>query len=178
MKLNLGSGNREHIPGFINIDQGNFPNIDYNQSVADLSNFKDNSIELIYASHVLEYFDRQEAKKVLKEWRRVLMVGGILRLAVPNFPKLIKVYKQTNDILKILGPLYGRMESNGLIYHKTVYDFKSLEALLKLTGLKDIRVYDWKKTIHKDYDDHSQAYFPHLAKDTGILISLNVEATK
>ena len=32
--------------------------------------------------------------------------------------------------------------------------------------------------IHIDYDDYSQAYYPHMDKDNGILISLNVEAIK
>jgi len=27
-------------------------------------------------------------------------------------------------------------------------------------------------------DDHSQAYLPHMDKENGILISLNIEATK
>ena len=30
----------------------------------------------------------------------------------------------------------------------------------------------------KDYDDYSQAYIPHMDKERGILISLNVEATR
>ena len=64
------------------------------------------------------------------------------------------------------------------IYHKTIYNFASLEKLLIKSGFKDVKRYDWQKTIHKDYDDHSQAYFPHMDKHNGILISLNVEAIK
>ena len=41
-----------------------------------------------------------------------------------------------------------------------------------------MRTYDWEKTIHKDYDDYSQAYIPHMQKDTGLMMSLNVEAIK
>ena len=33
---------------------------------------ENNSVDLIYASRVFEYFDRDEAKDVLKEWKRVL----------------------------------------------------------------------------------------------------------
>ena len=64
------------------------------------------------------------------------------------------------------------------LYHKTVYTFASLQALLEANGFGDIRRYDWQQTIHKDHDDHSQAYFPHMDKENGILVSLNVEATK
>lgn len=94
VKLNLGCWQR-YLPGFIHIDLCNLPHIDYKSSVDNLSMFDDEFIELIYASHVLEYFDRIEADKVLGEWHRVLKPGGILRLAVPDFEALIKVYETT-----------------------------------------------------------------------------------
>ncbi|MCJ7742971.1 MAG: hypothetical protein MUO99_00190, partial [Dehalococcoidales bacterium] len=83
----------------------------------------------------------------------------------------------------ILGPLYGRMEiktadGEKVIYHKTTYDFASLKTALGAAGFKNIHRYDWRQTIHKDYDDFSQAYIPHLDKEHGILISLNLEAEK
>ena len=102
---------------------------------------------------------------------------------IPDFDKLLVVYQQTNDLKKILGPLYGRMlikEKNDELYlfHKTVYNFKLLSELLVKAGFKDVLKYDWRQTEHSDYDDHSQAYFPHMDKKNGILISLNVEAKK
>lgn len=182
MKLNLGCWHRD-IPGFINIDLCDFPHINYKSSIDDLSMFEDNTVELIYSSHSFEYFDRQDVIAVLKEWRRVLKPGATLRLAVPDFDKLIEIYQKTNTLEKILGPLYGRMEintENGVkkLYHKTTYSFKSLKAVLEENGFTNVHRYDWKKTIHKDYDDHSQAYFPHMDKENGILLSLNIEATK
>ena len=64
------------------------------------------------------------------------------------------------------------------IYHKTTYDFNSLENLLIDLGLKEIKKYDWEDTEHSKFDDHSQAYIPHMDKDNGTLISLNVECKK
>jgi len=183
VRLHLGCWKR-YIPGFIHIDLCDLPHIDYKHSVDKLPMFENNSVELIYASHVLEYFDREEIEKVLAEWHRVLASGGTLRLSVPEFPALIKVYEKTGNLGYILGPLYGRMildrgcEKGNIIYHKTVYDFSSLRQLLEKKGFTDVHRYDWRETIHKDYDDHSQAYFPHMDKEKGILISLNVEAVK
>lgn len=185
IKLHLGCG-KKFIPGFVHVDSDNYPHIDYRHDIARLPMFKDNSVDLIYSSHALEYFDREEAKEVLKEWKRVLKPGGILRLAVPDFEAIVKVYLKYNKDLEhrgILGPLYGRWEiktkkGRKFIYHKTVYDFKSLQKLLKSIGFKNVHRYDWRKTIHKDYDDFSQAYIPHLDKKHGLLISLNVEAKK
>ncbi|HAI38830.1 MAG TPA: methyltransferase, partial [Maribacter sp.] len=38
--------------------------------------------------------------------------------------------------------------------------------------------YDWRQTEHAKFDDHSQAYIPHMDKENGTLISLNIEAVK
>jgi predicted SAM-dependent methyltransferase len=182
MKIHLGCWTR-NIPGFVNIDLVDLPHIHYKQNIDDLSLFSDCSAELIYSSHNFEYFDRLEGEKVLKEWRRVLKPGGTLRIAVPDFDKLIEVYKTTSSIDKILGPLFGRMPINTedgqkVLYHKTVYNYDSLKKMLEECGFINVRRYDWRNTIHKDYDDHSQAYFPHMDKNNGILISLNLEADR
>ena len=169
IKLHLGCGKR-NIPNFINIDKSNFKHIHYKRSVDNLKIFKNNSVDMIYASHVLEYFDIYEAKKTLREWKRVLKKNGLLRISVPSFESLIKVYKKTNNIEKIIGPLFGRMKSGKkIIYHKYVYDYKSF---------KKIKKFNWKKTFHANYDDHSQAFFPHMKKNTGIMMSLNIDAKK
>ena len=57
-----------------------------------------------------------------------------------------------------------------------------LEAILKTLllecGFSKVNFYNWKNTEHSNFDDHSQAYIPHMDKENGTLISLNVEATK
>jgi hypothetical protein len=57
-----------------------------------------------------------------------------------------------------------------------VYDFESLRSTLQTAGFREVRRYDWRDTVHKDFDDYSQAYIPHMDKEAGRLISLNVEA--
>ncbi|MCX6003853.1 MAG: methyltransferase domain-containing protein [Chloroflexi bacterium] len=182
IRLHLGCGKR-YIPGFIHIDLDKFPHIDYQSDVANLPMFANGSVDLIYSSHTLEYFDRVEVQDVLKEWHRVLKPGGIVRVAVPDFEALIKVYQRYGDLGKIIGPLYGRIiiktpDGEKRVYHKTVYDFSSLKGILELAGFTNIRRYDWRKTIHKDHDDFSQAYIPHMDKERGLLISLNVQGER
>lgn len=180
MKLHLGCGKR-YIPDFVHIDLANYSHIDYQRDVSDLSIFDNDTIELIYASHLLEYFDREKAKEVLKEWYRVLIIGGTLRIAVPDFDKLIAVYLKHKDLALILGPLYGKWfvdNQSGFLYHKTVYNFEALKQLLQSIGFKEVHHYNWRKSIHRLHDDYSQAYVPHMDKKNGTLISLNVEALK
>jgi ubiquinone/menaquinone biosynthesis C-methylase UbiE len=138
------------------------------------------TVDLIYASHVLEYFDREEIKDVIYEWYRVLKPGGRLRLAVPNFAEMAHLYvKQNYPLESFLGPMYGKMKMDGkTIYHKTAYDFTSLAKLVTDTGFCYPAIYDWRDTEHAGIDDHSQAYLPHMDKENGILISLNIETVK
>ena len=61
MKLNLGCGDR-YIPGFIHIDLADYSHVDHRADISDLSMFNDSSVNLIYCSHALEYFDRKGLK--------------------------------------------------------------------------------------------------------------------
>ena len=131
---------------------------------------------MIYASHVIEYFDREEIVPILKTWKSKLKTGGILRLAVPDFNSLCEIYFRSGDIGKVLGPLYGKMPmGDETIYHKTTYDHNSLVTLLDSVGFRAIDTWDWREVEHGKYDDHSQAYYPHMDKENGTLVSLNVE---
>jgi predicted SAM-dependent methyltransferase len=176
IKLHLGCGKR-YIPGFVHVDLADYPYIDYKNDVSDLSMFEDISIDLIYACHVLEHFKRYEIETVLTEWYRVLKLGGILRVAVPDFEAIVMVYEKYKDVELIMGLLYGRQDYE-YNFHHVAFDFKYLEKLLKKVGFRNIHRYDWRKMTHKDYDDFSQAYIPHMDKEHGILVSLNVEAEK
>ena len=181
MKLHLGSGSR-YLEGYLHVDIADYEHIDIKSSVDKLNTIDDDSVNEIYASHVLEYFDRNEVESVLNEWKRVLKKDGVLRIAVPNFEALIKVYQETDDIEKILGPLYGKWDltDGSFIYHKTVYDKNSLTELLKRTGFSNIELWDWREVFsnNPEYDDHSQAYFPHMDKENGIHVSLNIQCKK
>ena len=106
MKIHLGCGKRS-LPGFVHVDLLDAPHIDYRHDVRTLPMFGDDSAELIYACHVLEYFDGPEALDVLREWRRVLATTGVLRVAVPDFAALAEVYRETSNLALIHGPLYG-----------------------------------------------------------------------
>ena len=173
LKINLGWGWRNFGPDWIHIDGGDYDHLDHKNII----DFPYENVDLIYVSHVLEYFDREEVIPILKTWKSKLKPGGILRLAVPDFNNLYEIYTRTGSIEKILGPLYGKMSmGDGTIYHKTVYDHNSLALLLHSVGFNRIITWYWRDVEHVKYDDHSQAYYPHMDKENGIPVSLNLEA--
>jgi len=175
MKLHLGCGKRDFGKDWVHADRIKYPHVTWT-SVTKLP-CEDNSCDLVYASHLLEYFDRDEVGNILLEWKRALKPDGILRLAVPDFDQLCNLYKRGYNLEKILGPLYGKW-SDPPVYHKTTYDYLSLSNLLQSIGFHNVQRYDWRETEHSHIDDHSQAYMPHMDKEHGTLISLNVEASK
>ena len=178
IKINMGCGWRDFGKDWIHIDGGDYSHLD-SKDIFNLP-YEDNSVDLIYASHVIEYFNREEVKDVLNEWIRVLKPNGKLRLAVPDFEVIVGLYfSKEYSLDRFLGPLYGKMPmGEETIYHKTTYDFKSLKLLLENLNMKNVIEYDWRETEHSEFDDHSQAYIPHMDKDNGTLISLNVECIK
>lgn len=176
VNLHIGCGNR-YIPSFVHIDVREFPHVDYVSPADKLDMFADNTVDLIYSCHMLEHIPRHDVHAVLAEWYRVLRPGGILRLAVPDFEKIVEVYLRNHDLSELLGLLVGGQDYAENTHHG-IFDFQYLSGILRDVGFKNIRRYDWQQTVHKDYDDFSQAYLPHMDKEHGTLMSLNVEAEK
>jgi len=179
IKLHLGCGKR-YIPGFVHVDGVAAPHVDHVQDIRTLPQFDDATAELIYACQVIEYFDRDEVAGVLTEWRRVLVPGGILRLSVPNFEVISRLYRAGFELEWFLGTLYGKIPDGrgGHQYHRTTYDEPSLRKLLARTGFVDAELWRWQEVEHRDVDDFSQAYFPHMEKERGILWNLNMQARR
>lgn len=175
IKLHLGCGNK-HIDRFINIDIRYLPSIDKIENIRFLRSFERDSVDLIYASHVLEHFSRWDYKNVLKRWFDILKPGGTLRLGVPDFDALVEYYLKTGNLRDISGLLYGGQDYQEN-YHYWVWNFKEIERDLKEIGFLNISRYDREKTEHASIDDYTAAYLPHLDKN-GALVSLNIEATK
>tara|TARA_B100001093_G_scaffold518631_1_gene604194 strand:- start:1930 stop:2472 length:543 start_codon:yes stop_codon:yes gene_type:complete len=179
IKINLGCGKRNFGKDWFHIDGSKYEHI-YSHDIVNIP-FEKESVDLIYASHVFEYFDREEADVVLEKWFNKLKKGGILRLAVPNFEAYTKLYMDGKITLdNCLGPFYGKwkMTEKEIIYHKTIYDYLSLKKKLENNSFNNIRLWDWRNVEHSLFDDYSQSYIPHMDKDNGILMSLNIECNK
>lgn len=176
MKLHLGCGKR-YIPNFIHIDIVEYPHIDHVATIDNLSFLQDDCVDLIYNCHVLEHFKRRDVERVLQEWYRVLKPGGVLRISVPDFAALCEVYQRYGKLDLVIGAIFGRQDYLYNI-HYNIFDLSALSDILQRSGFTNIRRYDWRVTEHCDIDDFSQAYIPHMDKEHGMLISLNVECDK
>jgi predicted SAM-dependent methyltransferase len=178
-KLHLGCG-EVHIPGFFHIDAQASANIDHVGTIDSLTFIPDEASALIYCSHCLEHFGRWQIPQVLQEWCRVLKPGGVLRLAVPNFAACAQLYYEAGleDGLSGLVGLVSGGQKDEYDFHKMIFDEPLLTNMLKDAGFNTVKKWNWRDTEHAHIDDYSQAYLPHLDKDNGMLMSLNLEATK
>lgn len=176
MKLHLGCGDK-YIIGYVHIDIFDGEHIDYQKDIRDLGFLKNGSVDEIYACHVLEHFGRHEVREVLTEWVRVLKPGGYIRLAVPDFEASVKHYNEYKDVNVLMGLIVGGQRDE-YDFHKSVFDFGSLKLLMEQCGLGQVNRYDWRAVEHSDVDDYAQSYLPHMDKESGLLMSLNVVAQK
>jgi len=173
-KLHLGCGS-VILPGYTNIDLYN-DKADLQQDVSKL-NFADKSVDLIYACHILEHFNRNEYFNILTEWVRVLKIGGKIRLSVPSFESIVEHYTKHHNIDLLQGLLNGG-QTDKWNHHNTMFDKNKLTNDFKKLKCHNVKEWDWRRTSHAEFDDFSQAYLPHMDKDNGILMSLNLEATR
>jgi len=171
VKINMMCGKRNFGPDWVHIDMVNMPHINSKNIYLPECEYEDESVDLIYCSHGIAYFDREEIIPLLQAWKRALKPGGVLRIATTDWDVT------RNFTPPVVGPLYGRMKvNNGYVYHKTIYSFSDLTELLSTHGFTNIHKYNHALTEHPNtgnradkYDDHSAAYI------NDILISLNVE---
>jgi predicted SAM-dependent methyltransferase len=119
------------------------PEVDFIGDAGTLSQFADNSIEVIYASHILEHFHHSlndELIKTLTEWHRVLKPGGKLMVSVPNLQTLCWLYLNPNmtiyDRHHLMKIMFGG-QINQYDVHRVGFDPETLAAFLQEVGFVD-----------------------------------------
>lgn len=93
MKLNLGSSG-VLFSGYTSVDfDERIKTVDPCAIITDVRDlpFENDSIEEIYASHLLEHFDFRDP--VLEEWKRVLKPGGLITIVVPDIVRTYNSWK-------------------------------------------------------------------------------------
>lgn len=78
--------------------------------------FDDDTFDVAYHSHVLEHIDRDGAPTFITECRRVLKVGGVMRVVVPDLEALARRYVHALDAIDVPGMRTVRDETvDGMI---------------------------------------------------------------
>jgi predicted SAM-dependent methyltransferase len=138
--------------------------------------FPDGSAALIYMCHVLEHVPRREILNVLGEMKRVLGPGGILRISVPDFDRLVNMYQDSGcDPNAIISPLLGS-HANEYDIHYWIFTERSLSAILVESGFSAVRPWYPARSDNHDFEDWASRSIERDGKS--YFISLNLEATR
>lgn len=161
LKLNFGSFTVMFHYGWLNIDilplgeyaranSYKFMQVDVKQRLP----FEDNSVDMIYTSHMLEHLVYDEGLAFLKECVRIMKPNSIIRIITPDTRTLIDAYINQNlvtfdDINKpsnltklVSRKLYETLVNN----HKMLYDAQSLHAICEDAGFSEIKTMGFRRS--------------------------------
>jgi len=140
MKLHIGGWVAKEGWKILNIQKKD--NVDFVGDISNLSQFKDNSIDEIYASHVFEHVRYIDAKGTLLGIHRVLASGGKFYISVPDMEVLFRQFlekkNETKNKIHIIRMIFGGQKDEN-DFHYFGWDFELLSGLLKNVGFKNIK---------------------------------------
>lgn len=160
-KLHFGSG-LDIKPGFVNIDFNR--QADTFLDARNRLNIPSNSIEYIYSSHFVEHLEHDELVAHLKECYRVLEPGGVLRLGVPDFPKVFRSYcnddkewleirrKELSERLHLPPKLICAMD----FINKAVYEYGEHKICLDMEKIKNLLIFSGFSPLSIESSDFDQ----------------------
>ena len=170
--LRLHIGGQERHPDWLVVDVIPGEHVDMLRPCTDLSPFADGSVAEIYASHVLEHLShRTDLRIALKEFHRVLVPGGVLRVSVPDLAFLCEQFLEPSldvrDQFNIVKMMFGAQADDADFHHVGLNEGIFREFLAQ-AGFSDIE----RIGEHGLFNDTSTAVF------RGRPISLNMVARK
>jgi len=169
MKLHIGGKEKKDGWSILNIQKND--NVDFVGDISDLSQFDDESIDEIYASHVVEHVNQKNIPKTLKGIHRVLKDDGKFYISVPDMDILCRIFLDPKAPHKVKFHVM-RMMFGGQIdefdFHYFGWNMLFLKDYLEVAGFKKIEKVK-SFSLFKDTSDYS----PY-----GVPISLNVIAYK
>jgi len=137
LKLNIGSGDRVIMKGYVNVDAH------WGDAAYPLE-YGDGTVDEVYASHILEHFPHGQVASVLRDWARALKPGGVLKIAVPDFKWIATTYLdiQAGRCAGVGAPPVAAYLMGGQVdehdFHKAIFDEPTLRHLLAEAGLTNI----------------------------------------
>lgn len=144
-RLNLGCG-YDIRSGYLNVDFQEKHNPDLLADIRILDMLPSGYYEEIVAQDCLEHFPRTDTELALKEWHRLLKIGGILKLRVPDIASAVAILTSSTDINHQKGwnqMIFGTQAYTG-DYHFTSFTEDLVRHYLKETGfnITELKLFD------------------------------------
>jgi GT2 family glycosyltransferase/predicted SAM-dependent methyltransferase len=138
LRLNLGCGTF-HLEGFVNVDMQEAVRPDLVCDILDLP-YEEESVDEIYAGHILEHFDWKDGEVALHYWMTLLKPGGKISVCVPDIDYLMKEYvaNPSPEKLRELNDLYIYSYCQ-VSPHKYAYSAALLKEAMETAGFVDLK---------------------------------------
>jgi SAM-dependent methyltransferase len=175
IKVHIGSGDI-NLQGWINIDARSFEHVHIVTNDISLNEFQDNSIEEIYLCHVLEHISFNDSENFIEKMYTKLRPGGILRISVPSFDSIVKIYENNNNNLDIVK--YALMGGQDYEYnfHKSIYNYETLKNIFSNKNFVNINTWNTEIDFGQSIGDWSDRSFK--SQKGPIKISLNIKGQR
>ena len=140
-RLDIGGGTQPRdAERFTSVDIEGKPDVKANMWELP---FRDGCIEEIWSSHALEHIPMARVIPTLKEWLRVLRVGGKLILSVPNFDYVARYWLTGPDRGWAEAMIFGMQRDTG-DFHRCAFSPSLLRGDCEGVGFKVERVlFEW-----------------------------------
>jgi predicted SAM-dependent methyltransferase len=173
--VNLGCGELNN-PHFVNVDTSPWQHVHYVHSVDSLPMFEPETVDLIYCSHCLEHIPHHQTAQVLREWNRVLKLGGVLKLAVPNIDAVIRFYQENPDRFEEAQWYFMGAQTYPANFHYAIFNAARLTQLLEAAGFGEVRAWKHEDAPELAIDDCSRMMLE--SRGGPIALSLNLLGVK
>jgi predicted SAM-dependent methyltransferase len=110
------------------------------------------------------------------EWRRVLKPSGVLRLSVPDFDLLLRIYHAQGDAVESIVPMLLGAQDYPANQHLGIFNQRFLRLRLEKAGFREVRAWDPSRAEHHEFDDWAGRLI-ELGGER-FPVSLNLEAVK
>jgi len=147
VKVHLGPGQRNYLPGWINVDANVVSaRPDVWADLRDVLPFRDGTVDVFYSHHMIEHLPDAMIPFHLREMHRCLKPGGLIRIGGPNGDVAMKKFVEGDerwfsDFPDARRSVGGRLANFILCRgeHLTILTRSYLEELLADAGFADVR---------------------------------------
>lgn len=144
LKLHLGCGNT-YLEGWCNVDLARpGRKLDLRWDLRRGLPFPDATVGAVFSEHLFEHIPLPGSLALLKECRRVMSSGGVIRIGVPDLERYILAYIGKDSIIDEVRPdrPSRAIALNEIFYfhrHRTMYDYETLALLLGEAGFIHVK---------------------------------------
>lgn len=159
-KINAGCGTLR-FEGWVNIDcDQSLQNVDLYWDLSQGLPTPDATCAVIYSEHMLEHLNVEQGQAFLRDCRRTLAPGGVLRIAMPSLDDMIEKSAggRWDDQAWLKEPQWSFIASRAEMFnimfrwwgHQWIYDRDELHRRLREAGFESIRDVAWGESAVPD----------------------------